>query len=137
VVRDKSSYQQTAPLAQGDNTKTRTIIQIQHVKTAQMANMQHNRQQEGAKIVLLEDGTMETLPHMIPPMTAHANSAEKERMHQINLAQEEVARTALMASTNPTTLLLNINVRPVAKDKLPPTRRQPSVMHALAERINH
>ena len=102
-----------------------------------MANMQHNRQQEGAKIVLLEDGTMETLPHMIPPMTAHAKSAEKERMHQINLAQEEVARTALMASTNPTTFLLNINVRPVAKDKLPPTIRQPSVLHALQERINH
>ena len=79
-------------------------------QTAQMANMQWHRQQEGAKIVLLEDGTMETLPHMIPPMTAHAKSAEKERMHQINLAQEEVARTALMASTNPTTLLLNINV---------------------------
>ena len=76
VVRDKSSYQQTAPLAQGDNTKTRTIIQIQHVKTAQMANMQHNRQQEGAKIVLLEDGTMETLPHMILLMPPLAKSAE-------------------------------------------------------------
>ena len=106
-------------------------------QTAQMANMQWHRQQKGAKIVLLEDGTVERLPHMIPPIPTHANSAEKERMHQIKLAQEEVARTALMASTNPTTLLLNINVRPVAKDKLPPTRRQPSVMRALAERINH
>ena len=129
--KDSNLPIQHASPAQGDNTKTRTVIQIQHVKTAQMANMQHNRQQEGAKIVLLEDGTMERLPHMIPPMTAHANSAEKERMHQINLAQEEVARTAKMASTNPTTLLLNINVRPVAKDKLPLPQLRPSVIHAL------
>ena len=99
--------------------------------------MQWHRQQQRAKIVLLEDGTVERLPHMIPPMTAHANSAEKERMHQINLAQEEVARTALMASTNPTTLLLNINVRPVAKDKLPLPHLRPSVPYALQEHINH
>ena len=74
---------------------------------------------------------------MIPPIPTHANSAEKERMHQIKLAQEEVARTALMASTNPTTLLLNINVRPVAKDKLPLPNLRPSVIHALQESTNH
>ena len=96
-----------------------------------MANMQHNRQQQRAKTVLLEDGTMSLLPRMILLIPPLAKRAEPEHMHQIKLAQEEVARTALMASTNPTTLLLNINVRPVAKDKLPLPNLRPSVIHAL------